>query len=255
MRTRITSALLAVAAASSVLTTIGLSGVDAAAAATASTRATVPLVYTTGLAGYDDGGGRWFRFVSTTLTVPARTLPSSSDDMAFITLGHNGGPTPRPFALIEVLPGGGAGSVIYYSSTSYGSLALSPKVGDRLSVSVYYDRHGHDYFTAIDRTRGISSTVHRASSPLINSMPYNHAALSGSIINGKVVPPKVATRLWAFSGSHVTTYRGNKGSILGPWTTSQFIDTTTGTAAGAVVMSAPVLWNGGQNFGVWLRHR
>lgn len=51
----------------------------------------------------------------------------------------------------------------------------------------------------------------------------------------------------------MTTYSGVHGTLLGPWTTYQVIDTTTGTAAGAVVISSPVLWNNGQNFGVWLR--
>ena len=32
------------------------------------------------------------------------------------------------------------------------------------------------------------------------------------------------------------------------------IATTDGTAKGAVVLSPSGLWNGGQNFGVWLRH-
>jgi hypothetical protein len=33
----------------------------------------------------------------------------------------------------------------------------------------------------------------------------------------------------------------------------EVIDTTTGTSAGAVVVNSPLLWNNGQNFGVWLR--
>jgi hypothetical protein len=62
--------------------------------------------------------------------------------------------------------------------------------------------------------------------------------------------------------SKVTTYRGDHGTILGPWATSRWIDTTDGTHAGAVVADASVLSKArqepsnaaGQDFGVWLRH-
>ena len=61
--------------------------------------------------------------------------------------------------------------------------------------------------------------------------------------------------LWDFTGSHVTTYAGNHGTILGPWVTAEFTDTASGTAAGAVVMSPSGLSGNGQDFGAWLRHR
>jgi hypothetical protein len=41
---------------------------------------------------------------------------------------------------------------------------------------------------------------------------------------------------------------------LGPWRADEFIDTPNATSAAPVVMDAPVLRNGGQNFTVWLRH-
>ena len=43
------------------------------------------------------------------------------------------------------------------------------------------------------------------------------------------------------------------GTLTGPWTTTEIVDTTTGNSAGAVVINPNVLWNSGQNFGVWLR--
>ena len=60
----------------------------------------LPLGYTDGLAGYEASGGRWFRFVSTTLTVPAATQPASAGDFAAIWLGQNGA-TPRAYATIR----------------------------------------------------------------------------------------------------------------------------------------------------------
>jgi hypothetical protein len=39
--------------------------------------------------------------------------------------------------------------------------------------------------------------------------------------------------------------------MLGQWHTSEVIATTSGTAKGAVIADAPVLWKLGANFGVW----
>jgi hypothetical protein len=70
------------------------------------------------------------------------------------------------------------------------------------------------------------------------------------------------TQIWQFTGSVVTTYRGVRGTILGPWATSRWVDTIDGTRAGAVVADASVLPNdqqepfiAGRDFTVWLRHR
>ena len=77
----------------------------------------LPLTYTSAFAGYADSGGP-FRFVSTTLTVPLRRV---SGEAALVSLGYNGGATPRPYTSIEVLAGGGAGSISYQASTASGS--------------------------------------------------------------------------------------------------------------------------------------
>jgi hypothetical protein len=53
----------------------------------------------------------------------------------------------------------------------------------------------------------------------------------------------------------VTTYRGDRGTLVGPWTTSQTIVSTASTASGTVLASPSGLTNGGQDFGVWLRHQ
>jgi len=215
----------------------------------------LPLAYTDGLAGYGASSGRSFRFVSTTLTVPAATQPASAGDVAVIWLGQNGA-TPRAYAAIRVLAGGGAGSVSYGASygptTNAGTFAVTPKPGDRLSVSVYYDQQGHDYFTATDITSGTTQTA-QVNADLAGTA-YTTAVIGGEINNSVVTPPPADTQLWDFSGSHVTTYSGDKGTVLGPWATSEIADTINASASGAVVMSPSVLSNGGQNFGAWLRH-
>ena len=214
----------------------------------------LPLTYTDAFAGYQVGGGRWFRYVATTLTISPPAQPAGNGGTAAISLLHNGGVTPRPYARIEVSPGGGPGSIRYYTSTSTGTFTLSPQPGDQVAISIYYDQHGRDYLSAADLNRGTSQTVSNPASPLIASMPYNDAWIAAMIGNTAVTPPPTDTRIWAFAGSRITTYSGDHGTIMGPWATSEWTDTTTGTAAGKIVMNAPVLWNGAQNFDAWLRH-
>jgi len=156
-----------------------------------------------------------------------------------------------------VRPGAGAGSVSYAASygprSNAGTFAISPRPGDRLAVNIYYDRQGHDYFTASDLTQAVARTA-RANADLAGTA-YTTAMIGGEISNSAVTPPPADTRLWDFSRSHVTTYSGDKGTSLGRWATSEIVDTINASTSGAVVMSPSALSNGGQNFGVWLRHQ
>ena len=74
MRRHITRALYAAAAAGIVFLTLGFAG--AGAPASAATPSLGPPLYTTTQAGYQCDG-RWFRFVSTTVTIPQRTVPKA----------------------------------------------------------------------------------------------------------------------------------------------------------------------------------
>jgi hypothetical protein len=166
--------------------------------------------------------------------------------------------SPRPYADISVTPGGGAGSIGYASNNAAGAFKLNPAPGDRVAVSVFYDQKGHYFLTAADTTRGTTQTVTIAT-PYADWMSLNSAEVVAVFDNSTVVPPPADAQIWQFTGSVVTTYRGDRGTILGPWT-SRLIDTTDGTRAGAVVADASVLPNEGmenfgQDFGVWLRHR
>jgi hypothetical protein len=213
----------------------------------------LPLVYTQAFAGYQDSRGP-FRFIATTMTVPGPQVPTGNGGSAFVSLGHNGGATPRPYANIMVLPGGGAGSISYTSNAASGTFTLRPNTGDQLSVSIYYDRQGHYFFTAADTTQGTTQTV-KVNAVYADQMPLNSAEVLGMIDNSAVTPPPADIRLWEFTASRVTTYNGGKGTILGPWVTSEWINTTDASATGATVISPSVLSDGGRNFSVWLRHR
>jgi hypothetical protein len=218
------------------VTRLGLAGAGAAQAANGR-------LFTNFAAGYDAGGGRFFRFVSTTVTVPAPSTNAPASQAAVVLSGSG------QAAEVFVVAGGGAGSVGFNWTHGTGVIGVAPKVGDQVMISIFFDQHGREFFTAADTTTGISRTVTvNAGSPV-----YTEADVLAVVDNAKVTAPAMDTRLWAFTGSHLTTYSGVRGTLLGPWVTSEVVDTLTGTASGAVVIDSPVLWNSGQNFGVWLR--
>ncbi len=231
-----------------------VSGAGAAGAATSAPQSARPVVNTQGWAGYQDGnyqaGGRRYRFVSTTLTVPPRKVPDphqNANGGAAIVLW---GPSVE-YAEIGIQPGGGADTIAWLGSNiGTGSFRVSPKIGDSVTLSIYSDRHGHTYFAAADTTQGTAQTIRRK----VASSPYTTAGFFVNV-DPSVTPPVTDTLLWYFTGSHVTTNSGVHATILGPWTTRKVIETTTGTSTGAVVLSPNRLRNHGQNFGVWLRRR
>lgn len=231
------------------LTAAGLAG--GAAPAMAAAQSLGPPSYSPRYAGYE-AQGRSFRFVSTTLTVPPRIVSTDSDGGAFIGIHAScPGGCSTAAAYIGVEPGGGPGSVWYANLSTSGTFKVSPQVGDQLTISVYYDRHGHTYFTAADLTQHTTQTTRLGTDG--TSPVFDNAALAVGVV-GTVPPPAADTQLWNFTGSHLTTYTGVHGTVSGPWQTSQSIKTTDGTATGTVVTSPSGLSNGGQNFSVWLRH-
>jgi hypothetical protein len=92
-----------------------------------------------------------------------------------IGLSH-GLPAGEPFAELEVEPGPGGTVSAHVSPGGYGRLPLSPRVGDQLALSIYYDQHGHDYFTASDTTRHVTRTIRLAAGSVI----YNHGFVIGA---------------------------------------------------------------------------
>jgi hypothetical protein len=241
----ITGAICAAVAAGIALTTAGLAG--AAVPAAAATRSLGPPEYSSAWVGYQ-AGGRWFRYVSTTVTVPPQVVPPSPGAPAqrgdaTIFLYGIGSVVPTQ---ITVAPGGGP--VSWGDPGGSGTFRISPRIGDRLTLSIYYDEHGHVYLTATDITRHTTQTV-RTNVP---TMTYLHARLFAVVYND-VTPPVADTPVWQFTNSRVTTYSGDHGTMVGPWTTSKTIVSTASTASGTVIASPSGLRNGGRDFGVWLR--
>jgi hypothetical protein len=212
----------------------------------------LPVSYNAAHVGYQ-ARGRSFRFVTTTLTVPPRVLPEDRLGDAVIELRTTcGSQCQGPSAEIDVLPGGGRGSVLYQGFFTGGQFLVSPQVGDRLAISIYYDQRGHDYFTVADLTQHTTQTV-RQSAGGINPV-FDRAGLY-AVVGGTAPRPPADMGLWQFTGTHLTTYDGVHGTVLGPWQTSTLVKTSDGTPAGTVVVSPSGLLNGGQDFGVWLRHQ
>jgi YVTN family beta-propeller protein len=245
MFNRISRGLGAVIAGAA-LAALGLPQPGAAGAVTAGTKVMNSPVYDTTWSGYQ-ASGRWFRFISTTVTIPPRIIPARNSGAAAIMLSQAA--TRSPSAAIKAAPGGGPGSVTWVASGhASGAFRLSPRPGDRVALSLYYGQNGTDYFTATDLTQGITRTAGAAVGPVI----YRQALL-GVAVTGTVSPPQADIRLWQFTGSHLTTYTGDRSTITGPWQTSALTATTDGTTKGMIKASPSYLWSNGQNFGVWLR--
>ncbi|HEV2374568.1 MAG TPA: hypothetical protein VGS19_20695 [Streptosporangiaceae bacterium] len=225
---------------------VGLAGSGAAAAGTHA--ATHPVVYTSSQAGYSTTG-RLFRFVDTTVKVPAA---GTYNTYAEVVLG---GTHAAPVTL-AVKAGGGPNSVGWAVGVppfgmGGGTLSrVAPKPGDTVFIALYYDRaDGGVTATATDLTTkatqsfGISPGTHAQ---------FNAAEVAGVVDNPKS-PPATDLRLWQATNSAVTTYTGVHGTLTGNWITNQIIDTTNGGPTGHVVMSPSPLFNNGANFGCWLR--
>jgi hypothetical protein len=243
-------AAFAAAAAGAALLTLGSAGAGAASATVAGAHHAPPVISTTNQAGYVTSG-RWFRYISSTVKVPTLPAQPGNGSYAEVVLG-GAGVTPVTLA---VKAGGGPASIAWsigvppFGMGGGAMTKVTPQPGDMLNLSIYYNRHGTDFLTATDITQGTSQTM---SLPVPYTV-YTAAEAAGVVQNATVVAPEASIRLWAFSGTRVTTYTGVHGSLLGPWTTSRVVDTNTGGSSGAVVISPSALWNIGQNFGVWLR--
>ena len=249
MFARTTRALVAAAATAAVVTTLGLTGAVAAAAAPARGPATVTTGDDPAFAGYVTTGTSWrFRFVATSVPVPACPAPLVNNAVADIELFPN---TGSEVAHINVACGG-FGSVSFGSEThASGVFHLSPSVGNVLKISIYRDvAASRDEFVATNTATGRTEKVTVATS---SSVVYRHAVIGAFLVNPALVePPPASERLWVFRDSAVTSYSGIRGTLVGPWPVIKFSATTTGTSSGTVLMFPSDPTNGGHNFGVWL---
>jgi hypothetical protein len=243
-------ALLTAVAAGAALLTAGLAGAPAAGAATSGTHTGGhPVFYTSTQAGYT-ATGRWFRFVATTVKVPPKSPYYS---IAVVVLG---GSSAGPL-YVGVRPGGGPVSVGWsagvppFGMGGFAFTKVNPKVGDTVLIDLYYSRSaGEVTATATDLTTGSTQSA------VIGGRKgdvYTAAEVACILPANPSSPPAKDLRLWQFNQTAVTTYTGTHGTMTGPWTTNEVIDTTNGTSSGRLVMSPSFLFNNGASFGAWLR--
>jgi len=266
---RITRAIFAAAAAGATIATFGLAAAGAAGAATgpvrvagghhfagyhASARGPALVVTTRHLAGYQAASNerRLFRYAATTLRVSACKVPVAPTRNPVAVMALFGGRNWD--AEIDVLCGGGAHSVLFFdqkTATTHatGAFPLSPRVGDRLRISISRNVSRHrDSLTVTNlRTRG-SRTVRVTTSTAVR---YHHVFM-GSVIgsNADVMPlPANNTLLWTFRSSRVVTTSGVRGTLRGPWAAVKYVDRTAG---GVLVMFAGKLSPAGGSFNTFL---
>jgi hypothetical protein len=270
MRRRITCAIFGAVAAGTAIATLGLTAAGAAGAATGPMRAvnnhhfavagtagkatgSAPVV-TRHFAGYHtaSSGTRRFRYVATTLRVKACPIQiaRTKNPIAHVELfgGRNWS------ADLDVLCNGGTRSVAFFdqkstTTSASGAFLLSPRVGDRLRLSISRNVSGHrDSFTATNLRTGRSLTVRVTTSARVI---YQHAFV-GSLIgsNADVMPlPATNKLLWTFWSSRVVTNSGIRGTLRGPWATVKEIDRTSG---GVTVMYPGELSAAGGGFSTYL---
>ncbi len=130
------------------------------------------------------------------------------------------------------------------------ALPMTLAAGTSLTVSIYYSKAtGFVRFTVTDNDSGdIDIRTH-----LVGGTASYTGAEVGSQFGGTISAPPADVKTGTFTRCALTTYNSTKGTMLGPWRTSQVVATTSGTSGGAVIANAPVLWNSGANFGVWER--
>jgi hypothetical protein len=253
MPRRIVRTILGVAAAGAVIAAFGLTAGTAHAAT-----GRVQGINANHSAGYDHYAGydtassnNWlFRYVATTVPVKACRIAPDKNPDAEVQLWSG----TRWLAVIAVFCNGGAGSVDFYadkSATTYaqGAFRLSPRVGDRLRLSIFRNVAGHrDSFTVTDLRTGQSQTVRVATSAAV---AYHHAFL-GSFINSNadVMPvPAASEQLWTFQNTRVVSYGGVSGTLFGPWATGVETDQTS---AGVTVMYPGTPSSSGASFSTYL---
>ena len=212
------------------------------------------MLYTSNFAGYHTASSDTLRFRSVATTVPVAacqigTDPSTNPDAHIELFGG-----AKWSADIDVTCDGGASSVSFYDQLSAitqaaGTFRLSPRVGDRVRISISRNVSGHqDSFTATDLRTGRSQTV-RVTTPA--AVVYEHAFVGSAVYrNADVMPlPPTSKLLWIFQNSRVVTYGGVRGTLLGPWTTVAEIDRAS---ARITVMYPGTLSYSGSSFSTYL---
>ena len=289
MRSRIFRTFVTAAAAGATATTLGLAASSAASASVsqpAQPHISYPLIGTTSQAGYE-ASGRYFRYISSTLTVPDTSFLTGLYPQEYVQLSNGSLASGDQYvrAGIEsciVARSFGAtcttGSWVSYVEAFNNSLSgpyfahysqlSGVNQGDGVNFSIYYDQGGNELHFVISppSTSGpVQYYKTRAYGPI-----FDHAAALDDFTDSTgtpiALPPFVRSfRINQFLQGALTTYSGSRGSFIGQWTTSRVIATSNGQLppSGTTRVSPTALWSDGlpannqvrlwDAFGVWAR--
>jgi hypothetical protein len=290
MRSRIIRTFVAAAAAGATATTLGLAISGAASASVgqpARPHISYPLIGTTSQAGYE-ASGRYFRYITATLTVPDTSFLTGLYPQEYIQLSNGSLAGGDQYVRAGIESCIVAHSFGYYGCTigswvsfveafnnslggpyfaHYANLS-GVNQGDGVNFSIYFDQEGnelHFVITPPSTSGPVENYKTRAYGPI-----FDHAAALDDFTNSTGVPialpPFVqAFRINQFLQGALTTYSGSRGSFIGQWTTSQVIATSNGLLppSGTTRVSPTALWSDGlpannqvrlwDAFGVWAR--
>ena len=216
-----------------------------ASAAAQPAHRSMPVAYDQSSAGYVSSGWR-FRFIAATLKVPARQAITGDNGPAELSLSDG---THTAALLLQT--GGGAGSITYDNGFGRGTVPLAPQAGHILRLSIYRDQAAdRDVFAVSNTSTGRTWTAPVATPA---GTVYRQASATASLDNATAGAPLNAVRLWSFKSVRVTSYSGIRGTVTGPWLTTELIDTLDGTSHGQWVLFPRPPWGtSDQNFTVWM---
>ncbi len=289
MRSRIIRTLIAAAAAGATATTLGLAASGAASASVshpAGAHVTYPRIGTTSQAGYEMSG-RYFRYITATLTVPDTSFLTGLYPQEYIQLSNGSLASGDQYVRAGIescvvaesfgyscTPGSWVSYVEAFNNSLNGpyfahySELSGVNQGDGVNFSIYYDQTGNELHFVITppSTSGPAEYYKtRAYGPI-----FDHAAALDDFTDSTGTPIPLppffhSFRINQFLQGALTTYSGSRGSFIGRWTTSQVIATSNGLLppSGTTRVSPSPLWSDGlvannqvrlwDAFGVWAR--
>ena len=289
MRSRILRTFVATAAAGVTATTLGLATSAAASASVtkpAQPHISYPLIGTTSQAGYE-ASGRYFRYISATLTVPDTSFLTGFYPQEYIQLSNGSLASGDQYVRAGIescivaesfgyscTPGTWVSFVEAFNNSLNGpyfahySELSGVNQGDGVNFSIFYDEAGNELHFVITPPSTSGPVEYYKTQAYGAIFQYADAVDDFTDSTGVPIalPPFIHSfRINQFLQGALTTYSGSRGSFIGPWTTSAVIATSNGLLppSGTTRVSPAPLWSDGllannqvrlwDAFGVWAR--
>jgi hypothetical protein len=204
-----------------------------------------------------------YRFVATTFRLPnSAKIPYTSGGGLSVqlrsgpdifVLGISAVPGSQwNAAAVDLQPGNCvSGGCIFYANGN------SPvmNAGDSVTLSAFFNTsNGFLYFNATDHTAGTAFSG-RFSDPgaFFSSVRVGaeFAVFPAATPGSAFIDPAADYRLALLTSTRVTQLNGTPVSLV---PSTQVVETSDGTSTGIVQVNAPIVYNNGQNTGIWVRH-